>query len=388
MSERAWSLTGSLDADEPIRNFPITSTTFVIGRSRGCDLRLTSNAISSRHAVLSRRSRTLTIKDLDSRNGTFVNGIQIRSETELEDSDRLELGDLVFRVSCRMVAEEEISAQTTWDESGGKTARALAGLERLITSRKIQCYFEPIVQFSDNKAYGHQLHETSKEPGLRSLPEMLLAANQLSLERELGCMLRHAGLTAACSAGRKANLFLNLYPRESIDFRTARTLVALREHFPKAGIIIQISESVATELHTLKFFREVLHGSNIRVAFTQFGSGRSRLFEMCHVQPDYIMFDRSLAYNLSGKSAEERSILAKLVQLAKQMDIVTLADCVDSPQDADLCQSLGFDLGKGSHYGSPVSAANAGFVDPEALTKDRDNPTTSLCVRMEEVRNS
>ena len=383
MSDCAWFLTGSLDADEPVRSIPICSANFLVGRSRGCDLRLASNAVSSRHAIIMRKPNGLVIRDLNSRNGVYVNGIQIDNDVFLEDADRIEIGDLVFRVSATPLDDQESGAQTTWDESGCQTAQALAGLEQLIASRRIVCLYEPLVRLSDRTVFGHQLHETSQEPGLKTLPEMLLAANQLSLECELGNMLRHAGLTAACAGGGRPNLFISLYPRENIDFRTARTLCALRKHFPKAGIVLQICESVAAELHTLKFFCEVLHSSNIQVGFTQFGSGRSRLFEMCHVQPDYLMFDRSMVFNLKSKSKEELNMLGKLVQLAKEMGITTAADCVHSQHDLDACASIGFDLGKGSYLGEPVTAEKAGFVSFDARDQDSDNITTSLRIELE-----
>ncbi len=54
--------------------------------------------VSRRHALISVTPRGFMIQDLDSQNGTFVNGTRI-AERALADGDRIEVGAaiLVFR---------------------------------------------------------------------------------------------------------------------------------------------------------------------------------------------------------------------------------------------------------------------------------------------------
>jgi hypothetical protein len=76
---------------------PITSRSFVIGRSRECDLRVEDGNASRRHAEITREGDTYVVVDLGSTNGTELNGRRIRRE-ELADGDRITIGatDLVF----------------------------------------------------------------------------------------------------------------------------------------------------------------------------------------------------------------------------------------------------------------------------------------------------
>src|SRR6185436_13861026 len=68
--------------------------------------------VSARHARITRSGRTLHIVDLDSRNGTFVNGRRIEGPTKLVDGDVLLFGRqaAVFRwltgEQTRAIAEE------------------------------------------------------------------------------------------------------------------------------------------------------------------------------------------------------------------------------------------------------------------------------------------
>lgn len=56
--------------------------------------------VSRRHAVLHRMGRTITITDLDSRNGTYLNGDRLVAHQVrfLRHSDEIHLGKLVFRI--------------------------------------------------------------------------------------------------------------------------------------------------------------------------------------------------------------------------------------------------------------------------------------------------
>ena len=79
------------------RAHPITSTRFVIGRSRECDLTVTDGNASRRHAEIVQEGDTYLVADLGSTNGTELNGRRISRE-ELTDGDRITVGgtDLVF----------------------------------------------------------------------------------------------------------------------------------------------------------------------------------------------------------------------------------------------------------------------------------------------------
>ena len=76
---------------------PITSRSFVIGRSRECDLRVTDGNASRRHAEIVQEGSVYVLVDLGSTNGTELNGRRV-TRHELADGDRITIGatDLVF----------------------------------------------------------------------------------------------------------------------------------------------------------------------------------------------------------------------------------------------------------------------------------------------------
>lgn len=71
---------------------------FLIGRSSECHLRAGSDMISRQHCQLSVADSHAAVKDMGSRNGTFVNGQQITGEVQLKAGDKLKVGPLEFEI--------------------------------------------------------------------------------------------------------------------------------------------------------------------------------------------------------------------------------------------------------------------------------------------------
>lgn len=67
-------------------------TTLIVGRLPSCDVVLTATSVSRRHARLLFRDGSWVIQDLDSLNGTEVNGVAV-GRCELRPGDHLCLGD-------------------------------------------------------------------------------------------------------------------------------------------------------------------------------------------------------------------------------------------------------------------------------------------------------
>ena len=67
-----------------------------IGRDTGNDLVLESDLVSRRHAVLRIEGGVVVLEDLDSTNGTWVNGSRVRRRV-LADHDEVELGECMLR---------------------------------------------------------------------------------------------------------------------------------------------------------------------------------------------------------------------------------------------------------------------------------------------------
>jgi pSer/pThr/pTyr-binding forkhead associated (FHA) protein len=71
----------------------------VVGRSRDADISVNSLRLSRRHAVFRQRENLLLLEDLESTNGTFVNGQRISGITRLFPGDVVTMGPVTIRVN-------------------------------------------------------------------------------------------------------------------------------------------------------------------------------------------------------------------------------------------------------------------------------------------------
>jgi predicted component of type VI protein secretion system len=76
----------------------LTNPVTVIGRESDCHIRLQSDDVSRRHCELRKTDAGVVVCDLGSRNGTFVNELQIESEVVLNPGDQLRVGPMILQV--------------------------------------------------------------------------------------------------------------------------------------------------------------------------------------------------------------------------------------------------------------------------------------------------
>lgn len=79
-----------------------------VGRHGSCDLRLDPEQdldVSTKHAVILLKGTRWHVRDAGSRNGTFVNGHRIGTDTALDDTDQIALGENGPLIEVRLVAD-------------------------------------------------------------------------------------------------------------------------------------------------------------------------------------------------------------------------------------------------------------------------------------------
>jgi Domain of unknown function (DUF1707)/FHA domain len=80
----------------PLSFPPGSGTSFTIGRTQECDLRIADLSVSRLHARLVRVEDGWLLRDLGSHNGTRVNGWLVREPVPVRAGDRVEFGSTLF----------------------------------------------------------------------------------------------------------------------------------------------------------------------------------------------------------------------------------------------------------------------------------------------------
>ena len=123
----------------------------VIGRSSELDMVLVEDMVSRKHAKILTDDKNVTIQDLGSTNGTFVNGEKVRS-CEIKDGDRILIGTSIIKLVAMAgetpssITENEARSRLAVAANKRPTAKSMSGsieeiplpdlLQLLSTSRK------------------------------------------------------------------------------------------------------------------------------------------------------------------------------------------------------------------------------------------------------------
>src|SRR5262245_3349619 len=95
-------------ADGERKSFSITRDVTVMGRRDDCDFRIPLGDTSRKHCRLRKEDNSLTVEDLGSSNGTYVNGKRIH-EQDLQPGDTVQIGPVVFVLQLDgLPADEEL----------------------------------------------------------------------------------------------------------------------------------------------------------------------------------------------------------------------------------------------------------------------------------------
>ena len=108
----------------------------------------------------------------------------------------------------------------------------------------------------------------------------------------------------------------------------------------------------------LQTVREVTRDLKMGLAYDDFGAGHSRLKELFEVPPDVLKFDVKFIHGLPFSSQQHRATIQSLIRIVRDLNVVPLAEGVETPEEAVVCQELGFELAQGYLFGRAETASH------------------------------
>jgi EAL domain-containing protein (putative c-di-GMP-specific phosphodiesterase class I) len=354
VDEDVWFLSGATHPGESVRHIPIDDSPFVVGRRPGTQLPLQYRTVSGNHALFKIEAGQLLLEDLNSTNGTYLNGEKVtgRSVAVCEE-DLIHFAEAPFRVRRQSPMGMTMG---TIEENVCDQALALVQFDRLMSQRLVVPHYQPIVKLHDGFQVGYEILGRGRVFGLESVGAMFQAAEQLSLEVELSCLLRWEGVRVGRELGDDSVLFINTHPKEMISESLVQSLVQLREMAGAHPLVLEIHEAAVTNPSMMRHLSSRLQELDIQLAYDDFGSGQARLAELIEARPHYVKFDISLIRGIDHSDSHRRKMLETLVRMVRDLGIQALAEGIETEAEADACRDLQFDLAQGFYFGRPAPA--------------------------------
>jgi len=257
-----------------------------------------------------------------------ANTAMARAEEALTEAKRMPSdGFVIYKPSQKLISERSINA------------RAAHEIVACLKEDRFKLAFQPIVDATTKEVIMHEaLLRMADARG-----DMIAAAHLIPIAEKLG-LVRLIDRTVAqltvstLLAYPQANVTFNVSGITATDPRwfgqLTEILKAHREVTPR--LTVEITETVALgDLDETVRFTSALRELGCRVAIDDFGAGYTSFRNLKALNVDILKLDGSFCANLT-ENPENQYFVRSLIDMARKFELTTIAEWVETPEDADL----------------------------------------------------
>jgi diguanylate cyclase (GGDEF)-like protein len=223
-----------------------------------------------------------------------------------------------------------------------------------LNERRIAMAFEPVVDARSRSASFYEcLVRMEQDDGHVLLaPDIVPVAEKLGLIR----LVDHRVLelvVAELAASPKVQLSLNISPDTTMDPDWWASIESLMRAHPGVAerLIVEITETVAIQnIDDVRGFVTRLKNFGSRIAIDDFGAGYTSFRNLRKLGVDIVKIDGAFVQNIA-RSADDRAFVQTLIDLARRLDIKTVAEWVQDEEAASMLRDWGCDYIQGRLIG-------------------------------------
>ncbi|MEO3745945.1 bifunctional diguanylate cyclase/phosphodiesterase [Plantactinospora sp. B5E13] len=160
-------------------------------------------------------------------------------------------------------------------------------------------------------------------------------------------------------AGFDLPVAVNVSPRSLLDARFPGSVLArLRAHdLPPDRLVLELTETLTlSQLEVVDQVLGQLRDAGIRLALDDFGTGYSSLSVLSRIPVHELKIDRGFVTAMET-SAEATAVIRSTVDLGRSLDLVVVAEGVESEPQRRALWELGCTAGQGHLFARPMAAA-------------------------------
>jgi EAL domain-containing protein (putative c-di-GMP-specific phosphodiesterase class I) len=213
--------------------------------------------------------------------------------------------------------------------------------------------YQPIVTWSERRVLGYEALVRSPEPALPHPGALFDAAEQLDRVEVLGRAIRRLAPSPLDRAAPDELLFVNLHTRDLMD----------DDLFDRDAPLSRVASRVVLEITERASLHHVddihvriarLREMGFRIAVDDIGAGYAGLTSFALLEPDVVKIDMALVRDVDKRTTEAK-LIATLVALCRDLDIVLVAEGVETVAERDTLIGIGCDHFQGYLFGRPTA---------------------------------
>jgi diguanylate cyclase (GGDEF)-like protein len=223
-----------------------------------------------------------------------------------------------------------------------------------LNDRRIVAAFEPVVAARSREAAFYECLVRMEQGDGQVLlaPDIVPVAERLGLIRLVDHRILEL-VVAELVASPSVQLSLNISPETTMDPDWSATIESLMRAHPGVAerLIVEITETVAIQdLDDIRGFVTRLKNFGSRIAIDDFGAGYTSFRNLRKLGVDIVKIDGAFVQNIA-RSADDRAFVQTLIDLARRLNIKTVAEWVQDEEAAVMLREWGCDYIQGRLIG-------------------------------------
>ena len=320
--------------------------------------------------------------DIDSGNPVEVTvsfGIASTRDTAAEPEQLLRNADIAMYESKRRSKNTFSFYERTMHDALQRRIALEHDLRCAIRKGELAVHYQPFVSLETSEVKGFEAlaRWTHPEFGVQSPQDFVRLAEESSLILELGEYVLNRAMDDAAlwvANGFEGFVSVNVSPRQILDSTFLDSLNSVMHRCPMepGRLVIEFTESVMSEdigqvVETLDKAAELGAG----IALDDFGTGYSSLSNVHQLPISILKIDRSFISRHQDRKG--LSMLKTIATMAESLDLLAIAEGIETVDQLASIRSLGFDLGQGFLFSRAVEAK-----DVPALLSAPLGPCTTI----------
>jgi PAS domain S-box-containing protein len=220
--------------------------------------------------------------------------------------------------------------------------------------------FQPLVELCSGRLMGFEALARWRHKVLGDIrpDEFIPVLEKSGLMDQLSLFIMEKAFNSPALQQSALHLSINISPMQLLRHQSSEQLEALaaKAHFALNRLIFEITESaLLDDLERAQMVAGELKELNCKLALDDFGTGYSSLKHLQALPFDELKVDKSFISSMTQERGS-RKIVAAVLGLGQSLGLTTVAEGVETEEQADMLLWLGCDVGQGWLYDKPCTA--------------------------------
>jgi EAL domain-containing protein (putative c-di-GMP-specific phosphodiesterase class I)/CheY-like chemotaxis protein len=235
----------------------------------------------------------------------------------------------------------------------------LKGFREAMERRAYRLAYQPITSLKDGQPHHYEALVRFQAPELKNTGEVIAFAEQAGLAGQLDLAILDYALAVMNTSQMPADakIAINI-SGQTVQNAEAMAPILQRINSRKSlthRLQFELTESAEiSDLSAANDVVQQIRFPGFKVYLDDFGAGAASFQYLHAIKVDGVKIDGRYVRPLPG-STKDATLLRGLVRLAHDLELSTVAECVETAEQAKLLAEIGVDFGQGWHFGKPTT---------------------------------